>query len=200
MTPQAALAALMRSPESFLRTRVLSINGGATSGVTEYVMGSTGHNATTGFEKYRLGVGLAAGATETHKFQAHNLRMIPATEEVDYTRIPGYPATHAVPIVLTGQLSGCCLCYASTGAGLMLAHIQPQPQGGRGDGVKMQNDIDATGAFGGVNAALETWGAKDYGQGGKASVVAVYSKGAWQLFGQVQDGNATAVARLDKLL
>jgi len=110
MTPQAAYQALMKAPESFLRTRVLSINGGGVSGVFDYVIGSTGHNATTGFEKYKLGCGFAAGVTQTHEFEAHNLRMIPQTENVDYTKIPGSLATHATPIVLTGPLSGCCLC------------------------------------------------------------------------------------------
>jgi len=87
----------------------------------------------------------------------------------------------------------------SAGAGLMLAHIQPQPNGARGDGVKMQTDIDAGGAFAG-GGAVQTWGAKNYGQGGKASVVAVYVKGAWGLYGQVHDGYSTSVTRLDKLL
>lgn len=209
MDNKTALATLIRSPLSFLRTRPVTIAGGKASGVMKFAFGSLGATraaTATGFEKYRMDAGMVAiGVNGPETFDAYNFRMFPADDgrgvKYDNTRIESYAVPFGQNLLVTGQLSGCCVAYALVGGQLWVAHVQPDPAGSRGDGLQLQGLIDSAGRFDGHPAIpLNTWGAKDYGQGGKATVVGVNTKGSWELYGQVLDGNAQRVMRVDKIL
>jgi hypothetical protein len=209
MDNKTALATLVRSPASFLRTRPITIAGGKTTGPMKFAFGSLGATkaaTTTGFEKYRIDAGMIAiGVSAPELFDGYNFRMFPMDDskgtKYDNSKIECYQVPYGHNLLITGQLSGCCIAYFIDGGQIYIAHIQPDPAGSRGDGLNLQKMIDASGRFDGhPSQKLSTWGANNYGQGGKATVIGVNSKGGWELFGQVLDSNAQMVQRVDKII
>lgn len=83
-------------------------------------------------------------------------------------------------LMVTGELSNCCFCWAVQGNELWCIHVQPV--GGIAP-IPMNNTLAVTGRFGAApGTILGTFGRNDYP--GRASVIGVRRNGTWNLYAQ----------------
>lgn len=191
MMLKTALYQLRNMPQSFLGTHLVVTAGAPQSGQRLYYFGYTdlGFNPTVTGNGFKFSTSAATLDTRQSGYdsqsytalQVHNVRMIPATEDIDVSAIEPYVLDGTGPdIMVTGQLSGCVFCVRQEPGRLIVAHIQPG--GRRQGGAMLRNTLKLMGRFQGYGRITHVFGVGDYTA--RAHVLGVRTGGVWRIFGQ----------------
>ncbi|TCV95843.1 hypothetical protein EC912_102188 [Luteibacter rhizovicinus] len=192
---QLYLAYLYADPVEFLTNYTLNEAGQSVSSVQTllaYSEASEQHAGVIAPAPWRnrlriTSVSLANGLAQ-EPVDVFNVRMIKASEAVNYASIESAYLPTNVEFMTTGKLSGCCFAAYREGSTVFVAHIQPRHNQ---SGVALKAAIDANGSFDTRSLdGVRTFGVGDYGvaggggMGGYAMVIGVRRRDSWELYGQ----------------
>jgi hypothetical protein len=105
-------------------------------------------------------------------FNAVHIPVQPSNIAINAFPLPLYEAG----IMITTQLTGCCIVMVPGGGTWSVAHLQPTGE----NGVQLRQRL--------ANNGIKVYGATDYA-GGRAALIGVRINSNWSFYTQIQDGN-----------
>jgi hypothetical protein len=189
MTEAQAIQMLATQPLEFLRKNSLTPYAAGGAGVQTYYMVDTGAviqrpGSRLGNLNTHAGQRFQArpnGAMGGHPFQALHIPVQPSNIAIN-----AFPLhTVGTNLMITTQLTGCCIVMVPGAGTYSVAHLQPTGE----TGVQLRQRLAAQ--------KIKVYGATDYAPG-RGVLVGVRSGGQWSFYTQTQDAhfNVTGVKQL----